>query len=161
MSHDAAVESAIQHYIDTVATSLAGAPAKRRNALSRELREHIQEAIHVRTSGKPPTLQDVYAVLAEMDPPEAYADALTCADGERKPNARLVALALVCCAVQIAGLGATVAGIPVVGAIGGFAAVVSFFLVWSSRRSPKWLIRLTGVAAICGLGMIIVGIAGG
>ena len=159
MRNDPAIESAIQQYIDAAAESFADAPLKRRRALSRELREHIREAIRARTSGRPPTLQDVYATLAEMDSPEAYAETLTPRKGEREFSVKLLILAFLCCGLQIAGLGAAVAGIPVVGAVAGFAAVVNFFLVWSYGKCPKWVVRLAGVAAILGLGMIIIEIA--
>lgn len=156
MKNDSAIESVIQHYIDAVAESFADAPLKRRRALSRELREHIHEAIRDRTTGRPPTLQDVYATLAEMDSPEAYAETLTPRKGERECSVKLLILAFLCCGVQIGGLGAAVAGIPVVGGVAGFAAIVMFFLVWSCRKCPKWVVRLAGVAAICGLGTIII-----
>jgi multisubunit Na+/H+ antiporter MnhB subunit len=159
MGNDPSIESAIQQYLDAVAKSLANTPLERRDALLRELRGHMHEAINARTSGRPATLQDAYATLSEMDSPETYADALTPEVEERKPITKLVVLGLLCSGLQIAGLGAAAAGIPVVGAIAGFAAVVSFFVVWSSRRSPKWLVRLTAVAAICGLGIIIMEIA--
>lgn len=159
MRNDPSIESAIQQYLDVVAKSLANAPLERRDNLLRELREHIHEAINARTSGRLATLQDAYATLSEMDLPEAYADTLTPEDEERKPSTKLVVLALLCIGLQIAGFGTVVAGIPVLGGIAGFAAVVIFFLVWSSRGSPKWLIRLTGIAAICGLGIIIMEMA--
>ena len=131
----------------------------RRDTLLRELREHVHEAINARTSGRPATLQDAYATLAEMDLPETYADTLTPEDEPRKPSVKLVILGLLCSFLQIIGLGAAAADVPVVPGIAGFAAIVSFFLIWSNRRSPKWLIRLTGVAAICGSGTIIIEIA--
>ena len=159
MDNDPSIESAIQQYLDAVAESLSNTPPERQDTLLRELREHIQEAIHSRTSGRPATLQDAYATLSEMDSPQAYADTLTPEHEERKPNTKLIVLGLLCSGLQIAGLATTVAGIPGFGAIAGFAAVVTFFLVWSSRPSPKWLNRLTAAAAICGVGLIIIGLA--
>jgi hypothetical protein len=159
MSNEASMETVIQQYLDVVEKSLTHTPPGQRDTLLRELREHIQEAVHTRAAGKPPTLQEVYATLAEMDSPEAYADTLMPAREERKTNAKLIVLYLLCCGVQIGGLGAMVAGVPVIGAIGGFAAIVMFFILWSDRRSPKWLIRLTGVAALCGLVTILIEIA--
>jgi multisubunit Na+/H+ antiporter MnhB subunit len=159
MSDDPSIESAIQQYLDAVAKSLVGASMERRDTLLLELKEHIHEAINARTSGRPATLQDAYATLSEMDLPETYADTLTPEDEARKPSVKLVILGLLCSILQIAGLGATAAGVRGVGGIAGFAAVVSFFLIWSNPRSQRWLVRLAAVAAICGLGMIIVELA--
>lgn len=156
MGNDPSIESAIQQYLDVVAKSLANGPIQRRDTLLRELREHIREAINARTCGRPPTLQDAYATLSEMDLPETYADAPTPEDEERKPSTKLVVLFFLCSVLQIAGLWAAVAGVPVVAAIAGFAAVVNFFLIWSSRRSPKWLVRFAAVAATCGAITIII-----
>jgi hypothetical protein len=111
-----------------VADSCAHAPAERRDALLRELREHIHEAMYARTSGRPPTLQDVYATLSEMDLPETYAETPPPGHEIPKPSSKLVALGLICSGFQIVGLAAVVAGIPVVGAIAGMAAIVSSFL---------------------------------
>jgi len=157
MTNDPSIESAIQQYLDVVATSLANAPTERRDTLLEELREHIHEAIADRTSGKPATLQDAYAVLSEMDLPENYVDTLTGEREERKPNAKLVALFLICSGIQIAGLAALVAGIPIAGTVTGLAPIVVFFLVWSGQLGTprRWFLWLTGGAALCGLGMII------
>jgi hypothetical protein len=159
MNNARSIEVAIQQYLDAVKVFLANAPLERQKALLRELREHIHEAISARTSGRAATLQDAYATLSEMDLPETYAETLTPEYKEQAPSRKLVLLGLICSGLQIAGLVVVVAGIPVVGAIAGFAGIVSFFLVWSSRQSPKWLIWLAGVAAICGLGIIIIEIA--
>ena len=162
MGNDPSIESAIQQYLDAVAKSLADAPPQRRDALLRELREHVHEAINARTSGRPATLQDAYAALSEMDLPETYAEPLTPEDGQRKLNPKMLVLFLLCSSLQVAGLAAAFAGIPVVGAIGGFAAIVNFFVIWSNSwnwRAPRWLIRLAAVAAACGLGTIILEVA--
>ncbi len=159
MSKNFSIESVILQYLDNVAKSSPNMSKERRDMLLGELREHINEAMTAHTRGRPATLRDAYAALAEMDLPETYAETPMSEAGDREPSQKLVFLAVLCSFLQIVGLGATVAGIPVVGAIAGFAAIVSFFLVWSRRRSPKWLIRLTGIAAICGLGMIVLEMA--
>jgi len=165
MGNATSIETAVQHYLDAVKSHLSGIPLERQKALLRELREHIHEAINARTPGRTATLQDAYATLSEMDSPEAYADAAPSVSDEEEPrmrictNKKLAALVLICSGLQIAGLGVTVAGIPVLGAIPGFAAIVNFFLVWSDKRSPKWLVRLAAVAATCGLGQIVIELA--
>ena len=162
MGNDPSIESAIQQYLDAVSKSLANAPLERRDTLLRELREHIHEAINARTSGRPATLQDAYATLSEMDLPETYADTLTPEDEERKPSTKMLVLVFLCGGLQIASLGASIAGIPVIGAIGGFAGIVNFFVIWSNWSNwgvPRWLVRVAAVAAICGLGTIIMEVA--
>ena len=159
MGNDPSIESAVQQYLDAVAEVLADAPQERQDAVLRDLREHIHEAISARTSGGEATLQDAYAALAEMDLPETYADAPTPEVGEGRPNTKLIVLGLLCSGMQITGLWMVIHGVPVVGAIAGFAAIVSFFLVWPNRRSPRWLVRLSAVAAVCGFGLIIMEIS--
>ena len=161
MTNDPSIQSAVQQYLDVVATSLVNVPAERCDTLLAELREHIHEAIAVRTSGKPATLQDAYAVLSEMDLPEDYADTPTGEREKRKLNPKLVALAWICAGLQIVGLAAIVAGIPGVAGIAGLAAIVVSFLIWSGQLGePRWLRRPVGVAglvvtALCGLGLIV------
>jgi hypothetical protein len=159
MNNATSIEAVVQQYLDAVKGHLAHTPLERQEALLRELREHIHEAIIARTSGRTATLQDAYATLSELDPPEAYADSASTVSDEPRPSKKLIVLGLICSGLQIAGLGVAVAGIPVLGAIAGFAAIVSFFLIWSNKRSPKWLVRLTAVAAICGLGTIAIEMA--
>jgi len=159
MNSATSIEAAVQQYLDAVKLHLAHTPLERQEALLSELREHIHEAIIARTAGRTATLQDAYATLSELDPPEAYEDTASTVSGEPRPSKKLIVLGLICSGLQIAGLGVAIAGIPVLGAIAGFAAIISFFLIWSNRRSPRWLIRLAGVAAICGLGTIAIEIA--
>lgn len=159
MSDDSAVRAVILQYLANVEKSLSYMSKEGRATLLGELREHIDEAIIARTCGKEATLRDAYAVLSELDLPESYAEAAATEAEERNPNRKLIILAVVCSFLQMVGLLTTVAGIPVLGAVAGFAAIVSFFLVWSNRRSPKWLVRLTAIAAVCGLGMILIEMA--
>jgi len=159
MHNDPSVEAAIQQYLDAVKKSMGDAPLERKETLLLELREYIREDINARAPGRRATLQDAYATLSKMDLPETYAEAPIPEYREQTSSRKLVILGLICSALQISGLGAVVAGIPVIGAIAGFAAIVSFLLIWSSRQSPKWLLRLTGAAAICGSGTIIIEIA--
>jgi hypothetical protein len=159
MHNDPSVEAAVQEYLDAVKKAMGTAPLQRKETLLHELREYIHEDIIAGTPGRAATLQDAYATLSKMDLPETYAEALPPEHSEQTPIRKLLILVLICNGLQIAGLGASIAGIPVIGAIGGFSAIVSFLLIWSSRQSPKWLLRLTGVAAICGLGTIIIEIS--
>jgi len=159
MNSATAVDAVVQQYLDAVKEHLADTPLERQEALLRELREHIYEAILAQTSGRTATLQDAYATLSELDSPEAYADTATSVSDEPKPSNKLIVLGLICSGLQIAGLGVAISGIPGFGAMAGFAAIVSFFLIWSNKRSPRWLTRLAGIAAICGLGIIAIEIA--
>jgi hypothetical protein len=156
MNNADSIDAVVQQYLDAVRGHMAHTPSERQEAVLRELREHIHEAILGRSSGRTTTLQDAYATLSELDSPEAYADAPPSVSDERRPSKKLIVLGLICSGLQIAGLAVTIAGIPVIGAIAGFAAIVSFFLIWSNKRSPRWLIWLAGVAAICGLGSIAI-----
>ena len=158
MNDPASIESAIQQYLDAVEKSLADAPGQQRKALLLELRQHIQEAIRVRASDRTATLQDAYAVLSEMDLPDTYRETLLPEAKPREQSVKLVALALVCVGLQIFCLALTVAGIPVVGALGGFAAVVGFFLIWSNSRATKWIIWLAAIAAMCGVTTMILAV---
>jgi hypothetical protein len=156
----ASVESAIQQYLDLVASSLSSLSPERRARLLDELREHIREALAVRTSGAPATLPDAYAVLSQMAPPESYAERPPEESAEAKPGLRVFVLLLVCSGFQTAGLVAIIAGIPVLGAVGGAAAVIHFLLSWSGLvRVSRWTLRLSGFAALCGVGMILIEVA--
>ena len=159
MYSPSSIEAAVQQYLDAVKCHLSYAPLERQEAVLRELREHIHEAINARTRGRAATLQDAYATLSEMDSPEAYADTASSVSDEQGPSRKLIALSLICSGLQIAGLGFIIAGIPIIGGIAGFAAIVNFFLTWSNKRSPKWQVRLAATAAICGVGIIAFEIA--
>ena len=159
MNTDQTITQGIAHFLDRVAEHLtAKTPTQKRESLA-DLESHIHEALASRAHSRPATLEDLQAILTEMDPPETYAQTLTPEYEQQKPNTKLVVLSLLCSGLQIAGLVTTVVGVPVVGAVTGFAAIVNFFIIWSNEQSPKWLVRLTGVAAICGLVAIIVEIA--
>ncbi|MEM7683093.1 MAG: hypothetical protein AAF288_14155 [Planctomycetota bacterium] len=147
------VQAVVEHYLDAVRVHLAHLPSQRREATLSEIREHIADAMRARASGDSVTVQDAYAALAEMDPPEAYADG-GARLAEPPLSRKFIALGLLCSALQIAGLWAVIAAVPVLGAVSGFAAIVIFFLIWSNRASPSWLVGITGAAAAAGLGMI-------
>src|SRR3954470_9748469 len=67
----------IDAYLDAVDLALlkANAPRAGRTAIARDLESHILDMLHERAAGREPTLADVSAVLATMDPPDAYAAA--------------------------------------------------------------------------------------
>jgi hypothetical protein len=56
-----------------VAAHITGAPADEKEEILRNVESHIYEALNER-AGEHPTAADAEAVLAEMDPPESYAD---------------------------------------------------------------------------------------
>jgi hypothetical protein len=87
-----------------VVNALGNAPADHRKTILRELREHFDEALAARAPGGTVTLQDAYAVLATKDPPANFADATSSAVGDPTPNAKLIALGLICSVLQIVGL---------------------------------------------------------
>jgi uncharacterized protein YfaS (alpha-2-macroglobulin family) len=65
------IESRIRGYLDEVRSNLADRAAPVRAELLRQLESHLREALRQR-GGEAPFLADVEAVLAEMDPPDAY-----------------------------------------------------------------------------------------
>lgn len=155
MKNNASVESVIGQYLDSVKNNLTNTPSTQRDTLLRELKEHIFESIENRVSGRSVTIQDVYAVLSEMDAPESYAETCVLEPKAGNRNRPLIVLSVLCSGLQIFGLVMIVSGVPIVSAIAGFAAIVNFFLVLSKKQSQKWLIWLMGFAAACGLGMIM------
>jgi mannose-6-phosphate isomerase-like protein (cupin superfamily) len=66
----------IAQFIAAVEGSLseAGVSNDERQNVTADLRVQIEEMLSARTGGKPPTLEDVQAVLAELDPPESYCE---------------------------------------------------------------------------------------
>jgi quercetin dioxygenase-like cupin family protein len=71
------VHERIERFVDAVDYALAGmGPDERQNIIA-DLREQIEEMLsdRARQSGKPVAIEDVEAVLAELDPPESYTEA--------------------------------------------------------------------------------------
>ncbi len=66
------LQARIETYLNAVDAELAGKPEAARRELLAQLREHITESL--RRRGAEPTSADVEAVLAEMDPPESFAE---------------------------------------------------------------------------------------
>jgi len=66
----------IAQFIAAVERSLseAGVSADERQNVTADLRVQIEEMLSARTEGKTPTLEDVQAVLSELDPPESYSE---------------------------------------------------------------------------------------
>jgi hypothetical protein len=148
-------EAAINQYLEQVKANLGGASNEEKKLVLADLREHISEAVSARTRGSETTVRDVYAVLSEMDPPERYGQAAGQATGHPGAGKKLTALSLICSFMQILGLILTIVGVPVIPTIGGFAAFVNFFLIWSRPGVERWLVHLTAVAAIAGGGIIV------
>ncbi len=155
MSTDSTIRLIVNDFLKRVDLHLTSQTPQQKHEFLADLEAHIYEGLTSRAAGRQPTIDDLQAVLAEMDQPQTYAQTLTSEHQERKQSTKLVVLGLLCASLQIAGLVTTVSGVPILGAIPGFAAIVAFFVIWSNERSPKWLIRLTGRAAICGLVIII------
>jgi hypothetical protein len=70
---DADVRAAVARYLLEVSTYLGSRTPKERRELLATLEDHIHEALSRRS--REPTLSDLAAVLAEMAPPESYAEA--------------------------------------------------------------------------------------
>ena len=66
------LQAKIESYLNAVAAQLSGKPEAARRELLAQLREHITESLLCRNAT--PTAADVEAVLAEMDPPESFAE---------------------------------------------------------------------------------------
>jgi hypothetical protein len=66
----------VRDFLDRVAAHLGPVPDDERRELLTDLESHIHEALETRLSGRKPTLEDLQAVLAEMDPPESYGESL-------------------------------------------------------------------------------------
>ena len=73
----AEVQSRLDSYLDAVEAALARAGKAReaRRAITDDLEGQLREMLAERTRGRPPTREDVEAMLATADSPEAYADA--------------------------------------------------------------------------------------
>jgi mannose-6-phosphate isomerase-like protein (cupin superfamily) len=83
------VRERIERFVDAVDYALAGmGPDERQNIIA-DLREQIEEMLsdRARQSGKPVAIEDVEAVLAELDPPESYTEAGQPKEAERPVHA--------------------------------------------------------------------------
>ena len=72
MGYDGEVRRHIEQYLETVAVHLRAAPGDESSEILRSLESHLYEALD-RRAGDAATVEDVDAILAEMDPPEPYA----------------------------------------------------------------------------------------
>ena len=61
----------IKRYLEQVAAHLQGLPQDEQQDILENLERHIHDALSKRTDGRP-TLAELRAVLAAMDPPESY-----------------------------------------------------------------------------------------
>ena len=66
------LQAKIENYLNAVNAQLGDKSEAARRELLTQLREHIAEAVRHRSAT--PTAADVEAVLAEMDPPESFAE---------------------------------------------------------------------------------------
>jgi len=154
MTNDTMQDQVVQQYLRAVSKYLTHLSEPHRQGVLRELAGHIHEAVRERTQGRQVELGDVYAVMAELDPPERYAAEASGAPGTSAPlPRRLRGLSVLCSLLQIVGLAAVVMGMPVVPAVAGFAAVVNFFFPRDQERKYQKVLRI--MAAVCGLGLII------
>ena len=71
MTEITAIENRINQYLDAVRESLSGLSQDEVDSIIDDLREHIDAAMQAH--GDQPTLENVEAVLAVMDPPESFA----------------------------------------------------------------------------------------
>jgi hypothetical protein len=71
MNELTAIESRINQYLDAVREQISGLSPDEVDNIIDDLRGHIDVALQSR--GDQPTLENIEAVLAEMDPPESFA----------------------------------------------------------------------------------------
>ena len=72
MNTDPTITQGIAHFLDRVSEHLISkTPAQRRELLA-DLEAHIYEALASRAQDRQPNVDDLQAVLAEIDPPESY-----------------------------------------------------------------------------------------
>jgi len=64
--------NSIEDYLRNVKARLGGLPNDERSAIMDNLEAHVHDSLRARCQGADPTPEDVRAVLAEMDPPEAF-----------------------------------------------------------------------------------------
>jgi len=81
-------------YLDAVqkAQQSAGAPADEAAGIRDDLRAQIYDMLAARAAGRPPTVEDAEAVLAKLEPPEAYGPAAE--GGAASPRAQAPAAAV-------------------------------------------------------------------
>lgn len=72
MNLSANIQNRIDDYLRAVEAQLSDKSAAAKQELLTELQEHIAEALRKRSAT--PTVADIDAVLAELDPPESYAE---------------------------------------------------------------------------------------
>lgn len=150
MSKNTSQETVINQYLDQVNSNLGETSAEQKEMVLADLRDHISEAVSARTRGREATVQDVYAVLSEMDPPERFGQSAGQGADHLGAGKKLIALSLICSFMQIFGLFLSVVGVPILPSIGGFAAIVNFFLIWSRPETQRWLFHVALVAAVAG-----------
>ena len=68
------IKAEVENYLSMVAAHLEAVSPEEREETLESVEAHIYDAVNERAGGQP-TVQDVRAVLAEMDPPESYAQA--------------------------------------------------------------------------------------
>jgi hypothetical protein len=75
-------DTSIGDYLRSVEARLRRLPSDERSAILDNLEAHIHDSLRARRQGADPTPEDVRAVLAEMDPPEAF--------GSEPPRSRVI-----------------------------------------------------------------------
>lgn len=68
------IQGRIRRYLDDVSRHLSGVSEKSRQETLQDLESHIHEAL-ARRAPQDPSLSDLEAILAEMDPPESFGQA--------------------------------------------------------------------------------------
>ncbi len=98
MGADEEIRAEVAKYLKMVGPHLETACPDEREETLESIEAHIYEALSERAGGQP-TLQDVRAVLAEMDPPESYGQAAAQTpqdeDLEAQPPAKLCKLPVI------------------------------------------------------------------
>lgn len=72
MNVDATISQIIGKFLDRVGEHLSYKESQEREDILSDLESHIYESLQSRAQDRPATLEDIQAVLAEMDQPESY-----------------------------------------------------------------------------------------
>ena len=145
------VERMMNRWLRETGRRMRGDDSQRREVLD-GLEEHIREALHERTAGRPATEEDLVAVLESIDPPDAFAGEFD--RDPRKAEADQLARTAAWTLAGTVGAIVAILLISLTGWItGGVAVVVGFvgFLASGVMGLVSWrsmLGRAVGIASV-------------
>ncbi len=106
MTTDPEIRQAVDEFLERVNSHLADQTPQQEREILADLEAHIHEALASRAQDRQPTLDDVQAVLAEMDPPESYGQSSQAKQASLSPKRIIGIIALCTClgSLALAGL---------------------------------------------------------